>query len=106
MKPRLADPSFKPSKSLILGTLENFEDFLRIRYSSPLFRLRTENSIQVSYYLIIIYYTVFIYQYKYVFIKERVCFHNCGPSYIPGVICMSIEDGHKGIPGLAQLDDR
>ncbi|KAL2548901.1 Pullulanase 1 [Forsythia ovata] len=81
IKTRLGDPSFKPQKSHILAALENFSSFLSIRYSSPLFRLRTANSIQ-----------------------ERVRFHNTGPSSVPGVIVMSIEDGHKGVPGLSQLD--
>lgn len=47
MKPRLAEPSFKPQKSHIHAAVENFSDLLRIRYSSPLFRLRTANAIQV-----------------------------------------------------------
>ncbi|XP_022139216.1 pullulanase 1, chloroplastic [Momordica charantia] len=81
IKPRLANPSFKPSKSHILTAVENFTNLLQIRYSSPLFRLKTANAIQ-----------------------ERVRFHNTGASLIPGVIVMSIEDGHKGIPGLSQLD--
>ncbi|KAI5346028.1 hypothetical protein L3X38_013907 [Prunus dulcis] len=80
-KPRLADPSFKPQKSHIIAAVENFSNLLRIRYSSPLFRLRTANAIQ-----------------------ERVRFHNTGPSLVPGVIVMSIEDGHEGVPGLSQLD--
>ncbi|KAJ7975002.1 pullulanase 1, chloroplastic [Quillaja saponaria] len=81
IKPRLADSSFKPQKSHIIATVENFLNLLRIRYSSPLFRLGTANAIQ-----------------------ERVRFHNTGPSWIPGVIVMSIEDGHEGFPGLSQLD--
>ncbi|XP_058080024.1 pullulanase 1, chloroplastic isoform X3 [Magnolia sinica] len=81
IKPRLADPSFKPQKSHILAALENFKDILRIRYSSPLFHLKTANAIQ-----------------------ERVRFHNTGPSWVPGVIVMSIEDGFEVMPGLAQLD--
>ncbi|XP_073139704.1 pullulanase 1, chloroplastic isoform X3 [Henckelia pumila] len=81
IKTRLADPSFKPTRSQILAALENFSSFLSIRYSSPLFRLRTANAIQ-----------------------ERVRFHNIGPSWIPGVIAMSIEDGYGGVAGLAQLD--
>ncbi|GLT70173.1 hypothetical protein SLA2020_422700 [Shorea laevis] len=81
IQPRLADPSFKPQKSHILAAVENFVDVLCIRYSSPLFHLRTANAIQ-----------------------ERVQFHNTGPSLIPGVIVMSIEDGHEGFPGLSQLD--
>ncbi|KAF3434074.1 hypothetical protein FNV43_RR25177 [Rhamnella rubrinervis] len=81
IKPRLADPLFKPQKSHILAAVENFSNFLRIRYSSPLFRLRTANAIQA-----------------------RVRFHNTGASWIPGVIVMSIEDGHEAVPGLSQLD--
>lgn len=81
IKPRLADPRFKPQKSHILAAVESFLAFLQIRYSSPLFRLRTANAIQ-----------------------ERLRFHNTGPSWIPGVIVMGIEDGYEGVPGLTQLD--
>ncbi|KAJ0967236.1 hypothetical protein J5N97_024153 [Dioscorea zingiberensis] len=81
MKPRLANPSFKPQKHHIHAAVANFEDMLKIRYSSPLFRLRTANATQ-----------------------ERVRFHNVGPSWVPGSIVMSIEDGHEGRPGMAQLD--
>ncbi|KAB1211035.1 Pullulanase 1, chloroplastic, partial [Morella rubra] len=81
IKPRLADPSFKPRQSHILAALDNFLNLLRIRYSSPLFRLRTADAIQ-----------------------GRVRFHNTGPSWVPGVIVMSIEDGHEGVQGLSQLD--
>ncbi|CAJ2629361.1 unnamed protein product [Trifolium pratense] len=81
MKPRLADPSFRPQKTDILAAMENFLNLLRIRYSSPLFRLRTANAIQ-----------------------QRVRFHNTGPSLAYGFIVMSIEDGHDGFPGLSQLD--
>ncbi|KAL6128447.1 hypothetical protein ACLB2K_071802 [Fragaria x ananassa] len=81
MKPRLAEPSFKPQKSHIHAAVEFFSDLLHIRYSSPLFRLRTANAIQ-----------------------ERLRFHNTGPSSVPGLILMSIEDGHEGLPGLSQLD--
>ncbi|XP_011024341.1 PREDICTED: pullulanase 1, chloroplastic isoform X2 [Populus euphratica] len=81
IRPRLADPSFKPQKNHILAAINNFLDVLQIRYSSPLFRLTTANAIQ-----------------------ERVRFHNTGPSWVPGVIVMSFEDGHRGVPGLTQLD--
>ncbi|XP_062156540.1 pullulanase 1, chloroplastic [Alnus glutinosa] len=81
IKPRLADPSFNPQRSHILAAVDNFSNLLCIRYSSPLFRLTTANAIQ-----------------------ERVRFHNTGPSWVPGVIVMSIEDGHEGVPGLSQLD--
>ncbi|KAK4431017.1 Pullulanase 1, chloroplastic [Sesamum alatum] len=81
IKARLADPAFKPQRSHILAALENFSSFISIRYSSPLFRLDTAKAI-----------------------KERVRFHNTGPSWVPGVIVMSIEDGHDGVSGLSQLD--
>lgn len=81
IKPRLADLSFKPQKNHIIAAVENFLNLLKIRYSSPLFRLRTANAIQA-----------------------RVRFHNTGPSWVPGIIVMSIEDGHEGVPGLSQLD--
>ncbi|KAK6136155.1 hypothetical protein DH2020_030089 [Rehmannia glutinosa] len=81
IKTRLANPAFKPQRSHILAALENFSSFISIRYSSPLFRLPTANAIQ-----------------------ERVRFHNTGPSWVPGVIVMSIEDGHEGVPGLSQQD--
>ncbi|KAI3472652.1 hypothetical protein Pfo_029171 [Paulownia fortunei] len=79
IKTRLADPAFKPQRNHILAALENFSSFIRIRYSSPLFRLHAANAIQSR-------------------------FHNTGPSWVPGVIVMSIEDGHEGVPGLSQLD--
>lgn len=47
IQPRLADSHFKPHKSHIVSAVENFLSFLQIRYSSPLFRLRTVNAIQV-----------------------------------------------------------
>ncbi|KAL5569455.1 hypothetical protein UlMin_026030 [Ulmus minor] len=81
IKPRLADPSFKPQRNHILTAVENFSNLLRVRYSSPLFRLETAKAIQ-----------------------ERVRFHNSGSSSIPGVIVMSIEDGPDGLRGLSQLD--
>ncbi|GFP94262.1 pullulanase 1 chloroplastic [Phtheirospermum japonicum] len=36
-------------------------------------------------------------------LQERVRFHNTGPSSVPGVIVMGIEDG-EGFSGLSQLD--
>jgi hypothetical protein len=47
MRPRLENPYFQPSKSHILAALDNFVDMLKIRYSSPLFRLRTASDIEV-----------------------------------------------------------
>ena len=50
IKPRLADPSFRPQKLEILAAVENFLNLMRIRYSSPLFRLRKANAIQVRHF--------------------------------------------------------
>ncbi|CAN6234327.1 unnamed protein product [Urochloa humidicola] len=81
MKPRLENPSFKPTKDHILAALDNFVDILKIRYSSPLFRLTTASDIE-----------------------QRVHFHNTGPSLVPGVIIMSIEDARNDAHEMAQLD--
>ncbi|GAB2276821.1 Pullulanase 1, chloroplastic [Dionaea muscipula] len=82
-KPRLANASFKPQGCHIVAAVENFVSLLQIRYSSPLFRLRTAEDIQ-----------------------ERIHFYNTGPCSVPGVILMSIVDGNAGIQGLCQLDSR
>lgn len=47
IKPRLENPSFRPSKNHILSVFDNFVDILKIRYSSPLFRLSTASDIEV-----------------------------------------------------------
>ncbi|KAH9562037.1 hypothetical protein CY35_05G052200 [Sphagnum magellanicum] len=46
MRELLGDPSLKPTKTHILAAVENFKELLRIRFSSPLFRLTTANAIQ------------------------------------------------------------
>lgn len=51
MKPRLENPLFKPTKDHILAALNNFVDLLKIRYSSPLFRLATASDIEVNNFL-------------------------------------------------------
>ncbi|KAL3700593.1 hypothetical protein R1sor_018615 [Riccia sorocarpa] len=81
MKRLLADPKNVPSKDQILAAVENLKELLKIRFSTPLFRLKSSNDI-----------------------RTRIRFHNRGPSGIPGVIIYSIEDGEEGDFGLAQLD--
>ncbi|KAG0630362.1 hypothetical protein M758_1G172900 [Ceratodon purpureus] len=81
MRSLLSDPSLKPSKKHILAALANFQEFLRIRFSSPLFRLRNANAIQA-----------------------RLKFHNTGPESIPAVIVFTLSDGDEGIRGLTQID--
>ena len=51
-------------------TRDVFLDQMRVRYSSPLFRLQTSEEIQ-----------------------KRVAFHNTGPDQDPGLISMTISDG-------------
>ena len=45
MQPLLANADLKPDEALIQATVANFVDFLQIRTSSPLFRLRTDDQI-------------------------------------------------------------
>ncbi|MBJ6764687.1 pullulanase-type alpha-1,6-glucosidase [Myxococcaceae bacterium JPH2] len=63
----LADPALKPSPADIQRALEHFEEMVRIRKSSPLFRLRTGEAVQ-----------------------RQVRFENTGPGQVPGLIVMSI----------------
>jgi hypothetical protein len=69
MKERLRRQELTPAPEHILACLNHFEDMLRIRASSPLFRLRTADEVM-----------------------KRVYFYNTGASQIPGLIVMSISD--------------
>jgi pullulanase len=69
MKPLLANPDLRPTHQNILTALENFRDLLRIRKSSPLFRLRTAAEVEA-----------------------RLSFANGGPNQIPGLIVMRLSD--------------
>jgi len=77
MRPLLADPDLKPAKSDVMSSTHHLQEMLQIRHSSPLFRLQTAAEVQ-----------------------NRVTFHNTGPSQIPGVIVMSLDDtdGSLGSP--------
>jgi pullulanase len=68
MKPLLADPALKPEPAHIQQALEHFEEMIRIRKSSDVFRLRTGGDVQ-----------------------QRVRFENTGPDQLPGLIVMSIQ---------------
>ena len=59
----------KPEREDILKTVAHFREMLRIRKSSPLFRLKTRAEVQ-----------------------KRLHFHNTGPDQIPGLIVMSLAD--------------
>ena len=69
MQPLLANPSLRPTPQDIQTSLRRFEDLLKIRKSSPLFRLRTDAEI-----------------------KARLSFANGGPNQIPGLIVMRLSD--------------
>lgn len=73
MQPLLANASLQPGEELIQASIANFADFLQIRYSSPLFRLRTDDQVM-----------------------SMLHFHNAGPDAIPGLIVMSIADIGEG----------
>ncbi len=77
MSDLLGREELAPSQEHILTSLQHLEEMLRIRFSSPLFRLQSGAEVM-----------------------ERVRFHNTGPDQIPGLIVMSISDD-----GPAQLDD-
>ena len=74
MRPRLASPRLKPSPADIRWTRDAFEDLLRIRSSSTLFRLRTAADIE-----------------------SRLTFLNTGPEQVPAVIAGHLDgDGYPG----------
>lgn len=77
MKPLLADPSRKPEAADIETSVMNFVDWLKIRNSSPLFRLGTAERVM-----------------------ERLKFLNTGPTQIPGLVVMVLSDRISGQPDL------
>lgn len=78
MQPILADPNRAASASDIQFSGEVFKEFLKIRQSSPLFRLQSAEDI-----------------------SARIGFHNVGSNQQAGLIVMSINDG----AGLEDLDE-
>ena len=77
MRPRLEDAALTPERADIVTTKEQFETLLRIRRSSPLFRLATAEEVQT-----------------------RLTFHNTGPEQVPGVIVMRLADVGEGIADI------
>ncbi|MEJ2749379.1 MAG: DUF3372 domain-containing protein, partial [Anaerolineae bacterium] len=69
IQPLLANGAITPTPDDILHTASHFQEMIRIRQSSPLFRLETAVSIQ-----------------------DRLTFYNTGPDQIPGLIVMSLSD--------------
>jgi pullulanase-type alpha-1,6-glucosidase len=69
MRPLLGDPELKPRAADMQAAHARADELLRIRFSSPLFRLGSAHLIQ-----------------------NRVSFPNSGPGQTPGVIVMAIDD--------------
>ena len=77
--PRLADPALDPASGDIEASVEHLQEILEIRQSTPLFRLTTG-----------------------ALVDERVGFHNTGPSQVPGLVVMTVDDPGDE-PGSAPL---
>ena len=74
IKPLLANPAIKPSRTEITWTRDAFRDLLKIRSSSTLLRLRTADDI-----------------------KSRLTFHNSGSTMEPTVLVGHLNgEGYKG----------
>ena len=69
MQPLLANTDLRPTSADILSTEAHFQEMLRVRQSSPLFRLQTAADVQ-----------------------QRLTFQNTGPDQIPGLIVMTLSD--------------
>jgi len=69
MSPLLKQSKFDPKQADILDNVHHFQDVLKIRRSSPLFRLQTKQAIQ-----------------------KRLQFHNMGQNQQDGLIVMSLSD--------------
>jgi len=78
LRPVLGDPTIKPTRANMVSAYAHFREMLRIRKSSPLFRLRTAAQI-----------------------NSMVSFLNTGPNQTPGLIVMRIQD-----TGATDIDAR
>ncbi len=70
MEPFLTQEGLDVTKDHMLLAHELFMEQLKVRYSSPLFRLATQEEV-----------------------SKRLIFHNTGPDQVPGLIVMSVSDG-------------
>lgn len=77
MRPLLARADIRPARTEVMQAVEHLREMLRIRRSSPLFRLRTAADVQA-----------------------RLKFHNAGPNQVPGLIAMELSDNVEGLPDL------
>ncbi len=75
-QPLLADAALKPTPQTIQATTQAFQDFLKIRYSTGLFRMTTAAEIQTN-----------------------LSFLNTGQNQIPGLIVMKLDDHGRSYSG-------
>lgn len=73
----LGTTTLVPSPTVIAETHKFFQAMLRLRYSSPLFRLRTGAAVM-----------------------QQVSFANCGPEQVPGLVVMVLESAAAGAGGV------
>jgi pullulanase len=74
LRPYLANPRLVPEPRHIERAVEHFREILRVRYSSPLFRLGEADQV-----------------------KGRLQFLNTGPQQIPGLIVMKLSDAEASV---------
>ncbi len=75
-QPLLANASLKPTPQNIAATTDAFQEFLRIRYSTGLFRMATFDEVQAN-----------------------LSFLNTGQNQIPGLIVMKLDDHGRNYGG-------
>jgi pullulanase-type alpha-1,6-glucosidase len=73
MRALLGNPALKPGPGDIEAAHAHFREWLQIRRSSQLFRLRTAEEV-----------------------RQRVAFYNTGPEQLPGLIVMALENSGEG----------
>jgi pullulanase len=78
--PLLANPALKPGAADIAGASQHFQQMLRVRKSSPLFRLQTADQVE-----------------------RTLSFLNGGPSQVPGLIVMQLTDVDALDPNYDQI---
>jgi pullulanase len=83
IRPLLARADITPGRDSIMAASHHFREMLRIRKSSPLFRLRTAEDVMA-----------------------RVQFLNTGPDQVPGLIVMDIRDDIDGVKPIDPANRR
>lgn len=71
-QPLLADAALKPSPAILTATTQAFQEFLKIRYSTGLFRMGTLAEVQA-----------------------HLSFLNTGQNQTPGLIVLKLDDPHR-----------